>query len=116
MILFRQPLVQPLVGRRHRDYERAVLVFADFDQLGHRLRLHGAQARQKCFVLRGFPTHQQVHRHLAAGVRLPRAITPHAVPWQQFDQIIFLGEIHVPLRLLFIMLPSAPGVQYSWLW
>jgi hypothetical protein len=80
MILFRQPLVQPLIRRRHRHYERGALVFAHFDQLRHRLRLHGAQAHQECFVFRGLPAHQQVHRHIAAGVRLPRAITPNAFP------------------------------------
>jgi hypothetical protein len=65
-------------------------VFADFDQLRHRLRLQGAQAQHECFIFRGLPAHQQVYRHIAAGVRLPRAITLHAFPRQQFEQLIFL--------------------------
>jgi hypothetical protein len=112
MILLLQPLVQPLVRRCHRHHVRVTLLFAHFDQLRHRLRVHAAQADQQGFVLRGLPAWQQVHRHIAAGVRLYGAITLHAVPRQQFDQIIFLCEFHVPWRLLSIMLPSRPGVQH----
>jgi hypothetical protein len=86
-------------------------VFADFDQLGHRLRLQGAQACQERFVLRGRTAHQEVYRDFAASAGLPRAITLRAVPRQQFKKIVFLCEVHVPSRLFSIMLPSLPGVQ-----
>jgi hypothetical protein len=112
-ILLRQPLIQPLVRRRHRHNVRVALLFAHFDQLRHRWWLHGAQADQKGFVLLGLPAHQQVHCYFAAGVRLYGAITLHAVPRQQFDQMIFLCEFHVPSYLLSIMLPSPPGVQHA---
>jgi hypothetical protein len=71
-------------------------VLANFDQLRHRLRLHGAQADQEGFVLRGFPAHQHMHHHIAAGVGLQRAITLDAIPRQKFDQIVFFREVHVP--------------------
>ena len=110
MILLRHPLLQPLIRRRHRHHERGALVFADFDQLGHRLRLHAAQACQYCFILRGLPAHQEVHRHIAARVGLPRAITLRTVAGQQFYKNVLLCEIHAS-RLFSIMLPSLPRVQ-----
>jgi hypothetical protein len=112
-ILFRQPLVQPLIRRRHRHYEGGALVFAHFDQLRHRLRLHAAQAHQEGFVSRSLPAHQQVHRDVAAGIRLAGAITLHAFPRQQLDQLILLRKIHVLSRPFSIMLPSPAGVQHA---
>ena len=112
MILFRQPLLQALIRRRHRHHKRVALVFADFNQLRHRVRRHRAQTHQERFILRIFPADQQVHRHIAAGVRLPRAIGLDAFPRQQFDQVIFLREVHVTSGLLSIMLPSMTGVQH----
>jgi hypothetical protein len=79
-------------------------VFADFDQLGHRLRLQRAQACQERFVLRGLTAHQEVHRHFAARAGLPRAITLRAVARQQFFKNVLLCEIHAS-RLFSIMLP-----------
>jgi hypothetical protein len=104
VILLRQPLLQPLIWRRHRHHECGALVFADFDQLGHRLRLHAAQACQDGLVLRGLPAHQEVHRHIAARVGLPRAITLRALARQQFYKNVLLCEIHAS-RLFSIMLP-----------
>jgi hypothetical protein len=86
-------------------------VFAHFDQLRHRLRLHAAQAHQEGIVFRGLPARQQVHRYVAPGVRLPGAIALHAFPRQQLDQLVLLREIHVPSSPFSIMLPSPPGVQ-----
>jgi hypothetical protein len=110
VILLRHPLLQPLIRRRYRHHERGALVFADFDQPGHRLRRHAAQACQKCFVLECLPARQEVHRHIAAGVGLPRAVALRTVAGQQFYKNVLLCEIHAS-RLFPIMLPSLPGVQ-----
>jgi hypothetical protein len=85
MFLLRQPLVQPLIRRRHCHHEHISLVFADFDQLRHGLRWHGPQAHQESFIRRRLPAHQQMHRHVAAGVRLPRTIALDAFPREQLD-------------------------------
>jgi hypothetical protein len=105
MLLLRQPLLQVLIRRRHSHYKRVALIFADFNQLRHRVRRHSAQAHQERFVLRLFPAHQHVDRHIAAGVCLPSTIGLDAFPWEQFDQVILLREIHVTSSLLSMMLP-----------
>jgi hypothetical protein len=92
--LLAQPILQVLERRSHGGHVGGALVLAHFDQLSHRGRRKGAQARQQSLVGQGVPANQQVHRDLAAGRGLPGAKTPGARAGQRLDELVLVIEIH----------------------